>query len=369
MVQTLPSARAGMAGAGTLVYIMRSMRVPMTWPVVLELALAVLGVIAISAVVAWLLQRALSAWARRRGIPPEDTALPTVRRYLLPVLLVAALHLTLSALDLPRNLRGVTTRLLSATTLALSLYLASQVVLALLGRFVRRSDAGRRAGPQVLTMARVAMLVIAGAILLDNLGVRVTALVTTLGVSSLAVALALQDTLSNFFAGVYLQADRPFRLGDFVRLDSGHEGTVVDIGWRSTRLRTVANTTVVVPNERLLKSIITNFDFPDPQTSLSLRVTVPYGSDVAVVERVLVEAATRTSADLPDVLSEPPPKVQLIPGFVDRGLAFTLTVWVRDVSIQENAQDTIRRHLVTLARAASIDIRASEPLQLIARSL
>lgn len=347
-----------MAGAAALVYIMRPMSTPVTWPVALQLGAAILGVIAVSAVTAWLLQRALAAWARRRGIAPADTALPTVRRYLLPVLLVGALHLTLSALGLPRNLRLPATRLLSATTLALSLYLTAQIVLALLGRFMRRSDSGRRAGPQLLTMARVTLLVLGVAILLDNLGVKVTALVTTLGVSSLAVALALQDTLSNFFAGVYLQADRPFRLGDYVRLDSGHEGSVVHMGWRSTQLRTVANTTVVVPNERLLKSIITNYDLPDSETAVNLRVTVPYGSEVEAIERLLLEAAERAGTELPGVLTRPPPTVRLIPGFGERGIVFTLTVWVRDVVEQDAAQDVIRRHILELARAAPVEIRS-----------
>ena len=335
------------------------MRNPVTWPVVLELALAVLGVIAISATVAWLLQRALAAWARRRGIAPEDTALPTVRRYLLPVLLVAALHLTLSALSLPRNLQGVATRLLSALTLALSLYLGSQIVLALLGRFIRRSDAGRRAGSQLLTIARLTLLALAGAILLDNLGVRVTALVTALGVSSLAIALALQDTLSNFFAGIYLQADRPFRLGDYIRLESGHEGTVDAVGWRSTRLRTQTNNTVVVPNEKLLKSIITNFHLPDPLTQVTLRLTVPYASDVAKVEQLLLEAARRASKEIEGVLLDPPPTARLLPGLGDRGIAFTLTVWVRDITVHDDALDAIRRHTIELARDAAVDIRAA----------
>src|SRR5215510_10550040 len=116
-----------------------------------------------------LLQRGLAAWARRRGIAPEDAAIPMVRRYLMPVLLVGALHLTLSALELPRGLRLVVTRILSATTLALALYLASHVILALLARSTRQTEPGRRAGPQLMMMARIALLVVSVAFLLDNL--------------------------------------------------------------------------------------------------------------------------------------------------------------------------------------------------------
>ena len=335
----------------------RAFGVPLTWTVAAELVAAVLAVIAGSVVVSNLVQRALGAWTRRRGIAPEDAAIPLVRRYLMPVLLVGTLHLALSALDLPRNLRLVVTRLLSATTLALTLYLASQIILALLERMTRQTEPGRRAGPQLMTMARITILVVSVAFLLDNLGIRVTALVTTLGVSSLAVALALQDTLSNFFAGIYLQADRPFRVGNYVRLDTGDEGTVVDVGWRTTRLRTTANNTVVVPNERLLKSIITNYDLPDSHLAFSLRVTVPYGTRLETVERLLLEAVRRARADVPGILETPPPAVRLIPGFGDQGLVFTVTFWVHAFTDQEPAQHAVRRAIVELFRAESVEIR------------
>jgi small-conductance mechanosensitive channel len=337
--------------------VIRLFGVSLTWVVAAELFAAVLAVIAGSMIVSHLVERALAAWMHRRGIAPEDAGVPLVRRYLTPVLLVAALHMALSALELPRNLRLVVTRLLSTTTLALVLYVASQIILALLARTTRQTEPGRRAAPQLMTMARIALLAVSLAFLLDNLGVRVTALVTTLGVSSLAVALALQDTLSNFFAGIYLQADRPFRVGNYVRLDTGDEGTVVDVGWRTTRLRTLTNNTVVVPNERLLKSIITNYDLPDSQTALDVRVTVPYGAAVETVERLLLEAVRRARAGVPGILESPAPAVRLIPGFGDQGLVFTLTVWLHAFTDQASAQHALRTAIVDLFREASIEIR------------
>jgi len=208
-----------------------------------------------------------------------------------------------------------------------------------------------------LMMVRGTLFAIAIAIQLDNLGVHVTALVTTLGIGSLAVALGLQDTISNFFAGLYLKADRPLRVGDYIRLDTGHEGRTMHMGWRSTRLRTFADTIVVVPNEKLSKAVITNFSLPSPHVSLDLSVTVPYGADVAAVERLLLEAAARARADQPAILPEPPPMARLIPGFSEAGLEFTLTAWVRSFGERFAAEDVIRRHIVDLFRAQSIEIR------------
>ena len=287
---------------------------------------------------------------------PDDVAVPLVRRYLLPIVVIAALHMTLSALTLPRNLQRVLTHVLSVATLALGLYLTAQILLALLGRLTRRSEAGRRVSDDLLTVARVTLFILSVAILLDNLGVRVTALLTTLGVGTLAVALALQDTLTNFFAGLYLHADRPLRVGDVIRLDTGHEGTVAHMGWRSTRLRTRTNNTIVVPNDRLSKAIITNYSLPDPRLSFALTVTVPYGADVDRVERLLVEAAERARAQAPGLLAEPPPAARLVPGFHEAGLQFSLTVWLRDVSDQEAAEDAIRHQLLALFRAAEVTV-------------
>ena len=247
-------------------------------------------------------------------------------------------------------------RILAVANLTLTLYLIAQLSLALLGRLTARNEASQRVGSQVMTMARVTLAIVFGALLLDNLGIHLTALVTTLGIGSLAVALALQDTLGNFFAGLYLQADRPVRIGDYVRVDTGDEGTVMHIGWRSTRLRTITNNTVVLPNERLSKAVVTNYSLPDPEVAVDVRVTVAYDSDLDRVERLLAEAARHARADHPGMLDDPPPAVRLIPGFGPKGLDLTLSVWVRDFRDKAEVEDALRRHILVHFRAEAIKI-------------
>src|SRR2546427_6757275 len=330
--------------------------VTLAWPVLLKLGAAVLAVIAGSVIAATWLERALAAWARRRGLAPEGAHILRVRRFVLPVLLIGALHAALGPLALPRNLHAVLGRILGIANLALGLYLIAQLSLTLLERLTARSEAGQRVGEQVMTMARVTLVVIFGALLLDNLGVHLTALVTTLGIGSLAVALALQDTLGNFFAGLYLKADRPVRPGDYVRVDTGDEGTVMHIGWRSTRLQTPGNNPVVLPNERLSKAVVTNYNLPDPEVSVDVRVTVAYDADLERVERLLLEAARRTQADMEGLLAQPPPAVRLIPGFGSKGLDLTLSVWVRDFRDKAGVEDALRRHILVHFRAEAINI-------------
>ena len=333
--------------------------VSLAWPVLLKLGAAVLAVIAGSVIAATWTERALAAWARRRGLLPEGAHLLRVRRFVLPVLLIGALHATLGSLALPRNLHTVLGRILGIANLALGLYLIAQLSLTLLERLTARSEAGQRVGEQVMTMARVTLVVIFGALLLDNLGVHLTALVTTLGIGSLAVALALQDTLGNFFAGLYLKADRPVRPGDYVRVDTGDEGTVMHIGWRSTRLQTLANNTVVLPNERLSKAVVTNYNLPDPEVSVDVRVTVAYDADLERVERLMLEAARRARAEQDALLDDPPPAVRLIPGFGGKGLELTLNVRVREFRDRPGVEDALRRHILGLFRTDAIKIPVS----------
>jgi small-conductance mechanosensitive channel len=110
-------------------------------------------------------------------------------------------------------------------------------------------------------------------------------------VGGLAVALGLQDTLSNLFAGIHVLLSEPIRVGDYVRLESGEEGFVTDIQWRYTRLRLLANNVVIVPNSKLAQSIITNYDRPQSELAVPVEVGVHYDSDLDQVERVTIEVA------------------------------------------------------------------------------
>lgn len=141
--------------------------------------------------------------------------------------------------------------------------------------------------------ATLAIYIIAILLALELVGISVTPLVAGLGIGGLAVALAVQPTLSNFFAGSYLAGDKVVRSGDFVELENGMQGYVVDVGWRSTRLRTPYNNLVVIPNSRLADSMLTNFSNPEEAIGVLLMCGVSYSSSLADVQRMAVEAAQK----------------------------------------------------------------------------
>jgi small-conductance mechanosensitive channel len=123
-------------------------------------------------------------------------------------------------------------------------------------------------------------------IFLDSIGISITPLLASLGVGSLAVALALQDTLANLFAGIYMIVDKPVEAGHLVQMDGGEVGTVLKVGWRSTWLRTLPNNIIVVPNSKVAGSVIANYSVDDPHVSVYVDVGVHYGSDLERVDQV-----------------------------------------------------------------------------------
>lgn len=147
--------------------------------------------------------------------------------------------------------------------------------------------------PQVLSkIVSILIYLIAFIMILGHFQVEITPLVAALGLGGLAIGLALKDTLSNFFAGLHILSDKPIRVGDFVRLEEGDaEGFVDDIGWRSTRILTMQNNYVIVPNARLAETIITNYTLPQQESATAVKCGVSYGSDLEKVERVTLEVA------------------------------------------------------------------------------
>ncbi|NVK56802.1 MAG: mechanosensitive ion channel family protein [Alteromonadaceae bacterium] len=134
-------------------------------------------------------------------------------------------------------------------------------------------------------------------LVLGSLGISVTPLIASLGITSLAVALALQPTLENFFSGVQILIDKPFRIGDYIELESGEQGFVDKIGWRSTWIKMLPNNIVIVPNGKLSQSKIINYYYPEKELSVPVEVGVHYNSDLDFVETVTLEVANQVLLD------------------------------------------------------------------------
>lgn len=193
-------------------------------------------------------------------------------------------------------------------------------------------------------------------IILNQLGLSITPLITALGIGGLAVALALQDTLANLFAGIHILIEKSIRVGDFIRLETGQEGYVEDISWRTTRIRMLPNNLIVIPNSKLAQSIITNYYLPEKKMSLFIPVSVSYSSDPEKVESLLLEEARKAVGELPGLLAEPEPTVRLIPGFGENSLDFTLICPIREFTDQFLVQHELRKRIFRRFKEEDIEI-------------
>ena len=325
----------------------------MTWPAVLT-PLLVAGGLAGATLAArgFLLRR----FGRGLGLGAGDPIRTALRLPSLLWCLVVGLYAGLEVATLGPRLTARVELGLQALIIASVTLTGANVLSLLTVRFGERRTLGVGVTGLAQTAVRSGVLLVGGLILSGHLGIAITPVLTALGVGGLAVALALQDTLSNLFAGLHLLADRPIRVGDFVRLESGIEGFVEDIGWRSTRIRLLPNNLVIVPNAKLAQSTITNYHLPEPRMSLLIPVSVSYAEDPDHVERVLVEEAAGAAAEVPGLLPEPAPFVRFVPGFGDSSLDFTLICSVARFVDQYLVQHELRKRILRRFRAEGIAI-------------
>ena len=166
-------------------------------------------------------------------------------------------------------------------------------------------------------------------IFLDSIGISITPILASLGVGSLAVALALQDTLANLFAGLYMIADKPIEPGHMIRLPGGEEGHVTKIGWRSTWIRQPPNSMLVIPNAKLAGGIIINYDLPQREIAVTVPIGVRYDSDLGSVESVTLDVARGVQRTVTGAVAEAEPVLRFL-GFGDSSIQLSVTLRARD---------------------------------------
>lgn len=213
-----------------------------------------------------------------------------------------------------------------------------------------------RLDEQILPFARrLTHLMIAAIgliILLDHFGIEVSALVATLGIGSLAIALAAQAALSDTISGFLIMVDQPYRIGDRIELlDLDTWGDVVDIGLRSTRIRTRDNRMVIVPNSLIGKSLIVNHSYPDTSYRLQMDIDVAYGSDLEHVRSTLIEAVKTVAGVMPDQ-----PVEALLLRFGESGLNFRVRWWLNDFVDTRRMFDKVNTAIYNALQHAGIEI-------------
>ncbi len=261
----------------------------------------------------------------RQGESPLRSVVLTLRNWVLPFFATWALLVPVLAVDDAWYVRLV------STGLVLSLAVTGWQVLRVISHGVRTrpGEPGTRRVPQlVLAIPRIALILSAGALLLAGIwGVDLSAALTALGVTSLVVSFALQDTLSGLASGVLLLSDHPFKPGDWISAGE-KEGEVIDINWRTSRIRDRNGDMIVVPNSELAGASVVNYSSPQSLHRVVVSLQVAFANPPTRAKEMLLDAAR----SVPGVLTDPAPGV-LVTTIDDPLMGYDVTMWVDDYAI------------------------------------
>lgn len=178
----------------------------------------------------------------------------------------------------------------AAVIVSLAIF-AERFLTNMIQEYSERVEILRSSGGFIHGVARIVVIGLGLLVLLDSFGISVTPVLASLGIGSLAVALALQPTLENLFAGIQIVIDKPIQVGHFIKLESGEEGYVHKIGWRSTWIRLLPDNMVIISNKNLVNARVLNYYYPVKELAVIAEVIVHYQSDLEHVERVTTEVA------------------------------------------------------------------------------
>ena len=300
--------------------------------------------------------RIFCRWAERTATKMDDLVVTSLRSPSIFWAVALGIYLGVAFSDLPERYIFYINRIIHVIVILSVTLAVSNLSGRIFKSYIRQSNLPLPTTGLAYGLLKAVIIVIGLLIMLSVLGISITPLITALGVGGLAVALALQDTLANLFAGIHILVEKSIRVGDFVKLETGQEGYVQDITWRTTRVRMLPNNMVVIPNSKLAQSVVTNYYLPEKRMSLLIPIGVSYDADPDEVERILVEEAKKGSADIPGLLSNPEPFVRFIPGFGESSLDFTLICQVAEFTDQYLAQHELRKRIFKRFTEAGIEI-------------
>ncbi len=274
----------------------------------IDLAISAL-IVFLAFIIGTVLTRTLLRWVARRTTPDfGETLMRTIGPRLKWLIVVPALYLATIRLDFLRSELKI---LLGDIFFTLVLILITLIVWTLVDvgfEYYRERAVAEERGEQLVPLllllmriTRVALIIIAIYILFAHFGVNINAFLAAFGIGGLALSLAAQDTLADAISGFIILIDQPYRIGDRIEIQGeGTWGDVVEIGIRTTRIRTRDNRLVIVPNSIISKNQVVNYTYPDPRYRIQSHISIAYGSDIEQVRRLIKDTVRKVEGVLPD---------------------------------------------------------------------
>ena len=236
--------------------------------------------------------------AAKTSIKSDDLIIKTIRKWVIPWFLTLGLYVGLKQINLESRFyywleNGLMIFYIFSGTMIIARVVSGMIKIKAAG-----SDAVIPSSSIISNIVIVIIYCIGLLIILQSQGISITPVLTALGVGGLAVALALQPTLSNLFAGLQIISSGNFNRGNFVKLASGEDGFIEDITWRSTTIRAMSDHIIIVPNSKLADMVVTNYHLPQTQITFVVEVGVGYGSDLNHVEKITKQVIQETLQEM-----------------------------------------------------------------------
>lgn len=323
--------------------------------------LGALLILALFWLLAHLVVMALNKWGKRltsfTSTDLDDRVLQRVIPYVSRLFIVSGVYLAIRSLPLHEKLILIVSGLIYIILVVIVCNLIYHVFGELMKWYAagQEDSAGAVMSRQMLPVAeKIVSLFLMGAaliVILKHFNYDIFSLVTALGIGSLAIGMAAKDTLAHMISGFTIMLDRPFRIGDRIQLVGGQIGDVADIGLRSTKLKTMDNQLLIIPNSDLCNTMLTNQAFPNSRAKGRINIGVAYGSDVDQVKALLVT----TAAEIDGVLPDPAPESYFV-SFGDSALNMALFFWVEEYGTLFAATDKINSLILKRFAEHSIEI-------------
>ena len=303
----------------------------------------------------------LNKWGKRLtavvGTDLDDRVLQRLTPYISRLFLVLGCYLAIRSLPLHEKLVLIISGVIYIILVAIICNLIYQTADELMKWYVagQQESAGAVMSRQMMPVAeKIVSLFLMGAaliVILKHFNYDIFSLVTALGIGSLAIGMAAKDTLAHMISGFTIMLDRPFRIGDRIQLAGGQIGDVDDIGLRSTKIKTLDNQLLIIPNSDLCNTMLINQAFPDSRVKGRINVGVAYGSNVDQVKALLVA----TAGEVAEVLTDPVPEAFFV-GFGDSALNMSLFFWVAEYATLFAVTDKINSRILKRFDEQSIEI-------------
>jgi small-conductance mechanosensitive channel len=303
----------------------------------------------------WLIFRFLRVLAEKRSNNWFHLIADSFQSTIVVFLLSGTIGLLPPVLKIPREFRHFfsdAAELCAAVAFAIFFH---KLLLAFYTTYLAKDPEHRTDSKLIRSLIAVGVYSIFLMIFLQTAGINITPLVASLGVGSVAVAFALQQTLASLFAGLFIVTDKPIRLGDFVKLESGEEGYVESIGWRSVRIRMLPNTIMIVPNSKLVSDAVTNYSLPDREFIFMVDVGVDYESDLERVEQVTLDVAREVLKSVPEAVASFEPTIRW-KAFGDSSVQLTTLLRSKDFISQYPVRNAFMKKLFKRYKKEGIKI-------------